>query len=192
MEFVHICREKKRWRSLVDFTTKKKVDITTVSTYMHGGQCGELGLNVPNKRVLFCLKNRLSWPDGEWDEVTFLPLCARFLGICHDSVLSLWSQWRSLPANGRRQNPISALICHHLPRTYSFRLLFLIHVYSFGNAINAFLPPLVSLCPNHDEHKCNGHSIPSFESRFYSFNSQLLLFLKEDCVTKEWNFPNNV
>lgn len=34
--------------------------ITTVSTCVHGGQCGELGLNVPNKRVLFCLKNRLS------------------------------------------------------------------------------------------------------------------------------------
>lgn len=74
-------------------------------------------------------------------------------------------------------NPISVLISHYLLSTYSFRFLFLILVFSFGNG---------------KEHKCNGRSIPSVESLFYSFNSKLLLFLKEDCVSKEWNFPDNV
>lgn len=90
-------------------------------------------------------------------------------------------------ANDRRQNPISILIFHHLFSTYSFRLLFLIHVFSFSNTIMSFFFrggggfSFFALIMMHT----NAMNIVFLHlSLFYSFNSKLLLFLKEDCYKR--------
>lgn len=96
---LHICREKKRWRSLVqDHHNSVHVCMWAVQSW---------GLMYLTRGYSSAWKNRLSWPDGEWDEVTFLPFVhkiSRWLVM----TLSLVSEVNGDASwAGRRQNPIS-------------------------------------------------------------------------------------